>query len=99
MNAPATETPPQRVVPEAGQTAPDVTLPDETGAVHHLSDRLRRQARTQPRQIVRPPRNDADVGFVALVAAASDRQRNQRHPGIGFAGWRGRYRVVRRGNQ
>src|SRR5690349_25007377 len=27
-----------RAVPEVGEMAPDVTLPDETGAVHHLSD-------------------------------------------------------------
>ena len=27
-----------RAVPQVGEVAPDVTLPDETGAVHHLSD-------------------------------------------------------------
>ena len=27
-----------RTVPQVGEVAPDVTLPDETGAVHHLSD-------------------------------------------------------------
>jgi peroxiredoxin len=27
-----------RNVPDVGEVAPDVTLPDETGQVHHLSD-------------------------------------------------------------
>src|SRR4029079_18506741 len=27
-----------RTTPQVGEVAPDVTLPDETGAVHHLSD-------------------------------------------------------------
>jgi len=27
-----------RTVPQVGEVAPDVTLPDETGAVHHLAD-------------------------------------------------------------
>jgi peroxiredoxin Q/BCP len=38
----AATTPPERVVPEAGQAAPPVVLPDETGAVHDLADQLGR---------------------------------------------------------